>query len=353
MYPYFLLLLTILILQVKFHRRYSKDVSFVFAVVLLFLFAAFRGNGKGDYFAYLRFAEYVTMPSVVFDSGFPMEFGFRAIAYLVNVIGLHPQAVIALMNLISLTCIYHFVKNYSSDKMLSLLAFLPLYFQLDMHAARTAVAVSISTLSLGYLLDKKAARYFLVIFLASLFHRSVLILVPTYFAVSLRVDKLLGFLIVLTVGALSILVSFSTIVLRLGSILGLESLVTRFYIYTQSLDYGYAFSLLDPRFLLVLTTYFLTILVLKGDDRFHTVLTNYIWLNTLLIIIFREHTVFVTRLTSFFNVYTIILIPEILKNLKISSWGTYGVFKLGFTYIYLAYTSALLIGSVEYRLFWL
>ena len=354
MWPYFTIVFFILILQIRFTENSTRNFNYNLAFLLLFCFAALRGNGDGDYFAYLRYSSYITSVDKVLDPNFPMEIGFRTIAYIVNKMGVHPQAVIAIMNLISLTSIYKFIKRYSPDKMLSILLFLPLYFQFDMHAARTAVAISISTYSFKYIYEKKPLKFLLVIILASCFHKTALILIVMYFIGNMKVNKFIGVISMLMVAVLTTFISFSNIIFKMLKFLRLNSIANRYSTYIYSVDYGYPFKLYDPRLLLVAGMYILAKAVLDSSDRIQNLLINYIWINALLMIIFREHTVFVTRLTSYFNIYTIILVPYIIMQYRNSSnISIYALSKISSIYIYLAYIIALLIGKVEYKLFFI
>ena len=130
MMPYYLLIIFILILQLRFNQTSEKHISFFGAFLVLFMFAALRGNGDGDYFNYLSYSKLVTSIEDVLEASIPTEIGFRLISYFVNSVGLHQQMVIAIMNFISLTCIFLFIKKYSPDKLLSVFLFLPLYFNL-------------------------------------------------------------------------------------------------------------------------------------------------------------------------------------------------------------------------------
>ena len=112
MYPYALLVSIILVLQVRIRRKGRRELALLLSFLVLFLFAAMRGNGRGDYFNYLKFASYVTTPEVLWNPSFPTELGFRIIAYIVNQAGLHLQAVIAAMNRLACLDTYRFVREY-------------------------------------------------------------------------------------------------------------------------------------------------------------------------------------------------------------------------------------------------
>ncbi|QUH19066.1 EpsG family protein [Alkaliphilus sp. B6464] len=341
-------------IQMQFIKKNNLGLNYITAFLILFSFAALRGNGNGDYFSYLRYSTYITSLDRIFDPNFPMEIGFRIISYAVNILGLHQQAVIVIMNFISLICVYVFIKRYSPDRMLSILLFLPLYFQFDMHAARTAVAIGITTFSLKYLYEKKLFKFIAIIFLASTFHKTAWILVIMYFIADKKVNKYIGIITILGAGLLSSFFSISNIILNILTILRLNTFAHRYYIYMQSEVYGYSYKLYDPRLLLVIGIYISAQLIIKHPDKLESLLINFIWVNALLMIMFSEHTVFVTRLTCYFNIYTIILVPFIVSKYRSATkHALYGLVKLSAIYIYIAYTAGILIGTVEYKLFFI
>lgn len=354
MTPYFLIILFIVLLQLPLRKFIREDFNYILAFIVLFLFAALRGNGDGDYFVYLSYSQFITSIGDVLNFNFPMEIGFRILAFLVNSLGLHEQMVIASMNIISLTCIYIFIKRYSPDKMFSVFLFLPLFFMFDMHAARTAVAIGISTLGFKYLLQNKLFKYVGVIFVASCFHQSAWILLIMYFFKRFKINNFVGIGTFIFVTIFSFFFSLNDILLRLFSILPFESLENRFIVYMNSLTYGYEFQLSDPRMILVTIIYFVSIFTLNKMDKKENLLINFAWINLILMVLLRENTIFITRIVSYFNVYTVITIPIILSKYKQHVFKKeYALHKLSLFYIYLIYIGGLVITSVEYKLFFL
>lgn len=297
----------------------SEEKRLKISFVILFIFAGLRGTGDGDYYNYLEFTGYINTLGDVMNNGFPMEIGFRILAFISNSLNMHPQFVIATMNLISLIFTYILIKTFSQNKMFSVFLFLPLFFQFDMHAARMAVAISISTYSLKYLLSKDFIRYSGIIILSSLFHQSSLIMIPLYFIiVSINSDKIKVYsTIVITL--LSSILSFSMIIYNLLKLTGFSRFAGRFYAYMNSIEYGYPFKLYDPRLILLVITLGGALYYLKKRDWLTMILLNITWINVIIVIIFRESTTFVTRFSSFLNIYSILVIPYIIKNIPVLS----------------------------------
>ncbi|MCL2151837.1 MAG: EpsG family protein [Oscillospiraceae bacterium] len=316
MVPYIVLVLFIALIQIRKKTNLDEvDRTYFFALLVLFLFAALRGNGDGDYFAYLRFSTYVTSFRHVISPSVPVEIGFRFISYIVNTAGIHPQYVIMIMNAISLICVSVFIRKYSSDRVLSLLLFLPVYFQYDMHAARTAVAIGISLLGFGYIIDKKLVRFVITILIAATFHRTVLILLPLYFTRTIKIRAVPGILLLLIAIIATEIISVNTFAVTVLRSIGLVSMANRFEAYIGNVNFGYAFSILDPRLFISTGIFILSSYRLKNRNVTENVLINSALISSLIMVIFRDTTVFVVRLSGYYTIYTIILIPIILKRL--------------------------------------
>ena len=315
MWPYFLLVFVILILQFELSEKNTTNIRFYIGIVILFVFAAFRGNGDGDYFAYLSYGSDIQTLQDVLYTHKNMEIGYRIIAFGVNYMNLPNQAIIMAMNLISIACICIFVKRYSVDRCFSLLLFFPLYFQFDMHAARTAVAISISSLAFRYALERKPIKFIITILFASMFHASAIIVLPLYILVYIKLN-LLGGLVSIGFGMLFVkIIGFDTVATTLLRLLNMESYLTRYLIYASDETYGYEYSLLDPRLIILIVTYVISVIVIKNKGRYENLLINCCLADVLLLIFFSEHTALANRLSSYYNVYTIILVPVIMKNM--------------------------------------
>lgn len=370
MLPYLVFVLIILLFQYTPKIKYREIISFF---ILLF-FSAFRGNGDGDYFRYLHLTTFMKKISDIFDSTFPAEIGFRVLSYINNQFGFDPQVVIATMNIISLTATFYIINRYSRDKMLSIFLFLPLFFQYDMHAARTAVAIGISMLAFNYLYNERLFKFCIVVFLASLFHKTSLVLLILVVFKFIKFNRLSMLWITGITVVGSLFISLNKMIYIILSIIPDKSIADRFLTYINSSEYGYPFKLYDPRLLLVFLIFILCIYTLGATQK-EIYYKHIIWTNLLLIIILREHTVFVTRLTAYFNIYTILIIPEVIFNKKnfnqkislyfgkikfikskfiklIENLLTSESFiKNSFILIYCAYISRYIIINVPYRLF--
>lgn len=313
MWPYFLLVLCIVVLQFEIGSYNTKKYKFIMGTVLLFLFAALRGNGHGDYFTYLSRGKNIISLYDVFHNHTAMEPGYCLIAYITNKLNLPAQCIIITMNLISITCICKFIKKYSSDWCFSLLLFLPLFFQFDMHAARTAVAISISTLSLEYVEKRKFIYFSIIIFIASLFHSTAWIVLPIYFLSYIKLDLVLSLGIIIVEMFFVKVIGVDKIILTTLKYSGMDSFYSRYLTYVESVTYGYPFRLYDPRLLLVILIYVIAKICYRKTSRKENLIINCCFFNIIFLILFSEHTFLAYRFSAFFNSYIIVLVPMVIN----------------------------------------
>lgn len=355
MLPYFLILLLIVLFQARYKLGekiilFSDKKKFYFLAILLFLFAAFRGNGKGDYFTYKEYCESVTSWGIVMDNNFPAEIGFRFISYIINYLGMDSQWIIIIMNFISITCMIMVINKYSENKALSLLVFFPIFLSFDMHASRTAVAISISFLSMKYIIERKFLRYIFFIMLASTFHRSVIIAILLYPIALMNINTVLAILIMFLSIIISRFIDINQLIVEILDFVNLDGLSRKYYSYTQSAEYGYAFKLYDPRLTLNIIIYFVSKLVCNLKEKKYIICINAILLSNILTILLSNNIIFVIRFTSYFNVYSVLLITYILNNINIKQKK---IVKGTLIFVYILYSGILISKQVDYKLFFI
>lgn len=355
MLPYFIPLSICLILQYKYKLNEkiifnNRKIMFYIVTIILFLFAALRGNGDGDYYNYKSMCEHISTTERLFNNNYPVEFGFRLLSYSINLFGLNSQWIIIIMNFISITFTYISINKYSEDKILSVLVFFPLFLMFDMHASRTAVAMSICLYGFRYILEKKFIKYFICVFIASNFHKSALITLLLYPFVSIKVNTISSTVILFLCVILVKTVGINELVINILNLLGLDRLSYRFYEYTQSTRFGYEYKLYDPRLMLNVIIYYMSTIFCKFTEKKEKFFQRSVLLGIIISILFSQNTVFVTRLSNFFNIYLIFLIPLICKKSIVKQKD---IIRLFFILAYFCYSSLLILKQVEYKLFFL
>lgn len=320
-----------------------------------FLLSAFRGNGNGDYFNYLAGIPAIdSFSKVFFVNDYPFEIGFRLIAYINNLLFLDGQFTMIIMSGIIIYNIKSVIDKYSKNIALSWLLYFPFLLMFDMHHTRNAVAMSfVVKLFFELIVIKNTNKSILFSILALSFHKSSLyaiVLIYIYF----YLDKLFSEKIYDEKNQ----IKFITVLIFLSSIFNLKNTFTilnkylgnvyfirKIFSYLSNDRWSYKFSLLDPRFILLIITVLFIIIVYK---RKTILLKKYIILLILAIstvAIFSDSTILTIRLYSYFNVFMIFLIPEAI------SINNYNKIMTFIVVLNIVYFCALISKQVPYYIF--
>lgn len=351
MYAYWVALASIILLQIQFSKKTKKNINFLVIMLILFLFAGLRGNGKGDYFNYLQYSSYIQELSDVFWFDFPMEIGFRILAFIGNYLHLNSQFVIIAMNFISLSCIYKFLKWHSDDYCYSTILFFPIFLLFDMHAARAAVAVSLCTIAYHYLLSDNMKKFCMFILLAMCFHRSAIVFVLSIFCKKIRIGLNFSVIFIIVLFLFTMIFDFDHIIIEVLQMAGFQSYANAYRSYASNVVYGYAFSLLDPRFFIILAIFIFSKLSIDKNSLDEIVTSNLLLLNIILLLLLRQHTAIALRMSAYFNIYTISAIPNAICHIKGKDNKLY--YKCIIGVLYTVYIGYLLMDSVPYKLFFM
>lgn len=183
--------------------RFCLKISFL----IIFLFLALRYNYGSDYPVYfdiffninefsladikdiwLKTFEFSIVgadnPELELGVGYPsnIELGWQALCLLFRPLGFF--AMIAALALFNCMVYYYFIKKYVPPAYywfaIFLYVFTPELMLYHLSGMRQSVAISIFLLSINYIYSKDFPRYALLIFLATLFHTSAVILFPIY-----------------------------------------------------------------------------------------------------------------------------------------------------------------------------
>lgn len=307
---------------IKFKDDKKKRVLAGLMFFIMFVFAGLRGSGDADYYNYLWFVKDIGIDaSKVFDSSYAVEFGFRIVSFLVNLLGMSRQWVIATMNALSIIPVGYVAIKKSKDPFLSAIIFLPIFIQFDMQTARTASAVGLGLLSINFFSEKKYIKSLIFFLLAFSFHKASIILLPFLFIMAFDVGN---FIKILTSGLALVVSLFSTTFFRiLASILssiGLSRFATKINTYTFSGKFAQSMSLLDPRIIFALALFITTVMYFdKKSYRKNTIEDTSIkamWFSLMVLLVFRSSTAIAFRFSTFFTILQIIYIPLVIDYIK-------------------------------------
>lgn len=319
MIPYLTIYCTLLIFSLEKDKVKAKSLFYI-ATVILFLFAALRGNGDYDYFAYKYLSAHYTNVEQIFSSKYSIEVGYRAISYIVNYFNADSQFVIVLMSLISVGGTFFFIQKMSRVPLFSYVVSFGFYLLLDLQFSRQAMATGVASMSFYFFYKKKYLLCLAFVVIAYNLHQTSLIILLFFIFYKILFEKngisiklatfllLFSNIIVSTIG-------LDAIILRILEISGLESFEEKFIIYINSEQFGYPFSLLDPRLLFGIATYFIIKINLKyiidPEKRKEIVfLSDVLLVSNLMMILFSEHTLMATRISYYFSALNIVTVPN-------------------------------------------
>lgn len=151
----------------------------------LFLLSGFRFNVGTDYLPYIKWFEGINSGGkTYFEPGF---------TYLNKFIGFYTtkaQFVFIISSLITLLLIYAAIRKSSRYAALSVFLFCSMSFIFySFNTTRQFIAIGISLFAWRYLVERDVLKYAASIALASMFHKTALLLIPVYFVINYRFKK--------------------------------------------------------------------------------------------------------------------------------------------------------------------
>lgn len=213
------------------HSSVSRLHFFTWEVVLLLtvfsIFSGVRYNVGVDYKAYLSY--YLNLQEhnkYIFD----MEFLFELITRFFSYSGLHFSFYFTFIAFIQILVFY---KSFQNQRFLypffAIIIVLGPYYLVWMNGMRQILAAVIFVYSIKFIVNKKLAKYLLCIFIAFLFHKSAILLIPIYFLPQLDYFKSRLFTVVLlflsvALGSINIIPSLLEDIAVISSFIGYENI---------------------------------------------------------------------------------------------------------------------------------
>lgn len=174
-------------------RKQGKRMPvYLFAIpsfFMLFIISSFRGDFTSDYNSYAQvftlYNQYAILD--IFKVEFYQEKGYVFLNLLIGLFTEDPTFLFMIVTFIILTCFYSQFKRHSPYIWLSVLMFVNIgAYYTSFNIMRHILAVAITFAGAKYLYERKMIKYFLVVFVASLFHKTSLIMIIFYFILNLK-----------------------------------------------------------------------------------------------------------------------------------------------------------------------
>ena len=312
----------------------NDTISIWIIFLVLLVFAGFRWDVGIDWNNYMSlFGGNLTEMSIYIER---IEIGNVAIKALLSSVGLDDGGYwLWVMAFITLFFFFYFIWKYSINPLLSVILFVSFgfYFEL-LNGVRQYVAISLFVYSWRFIINKQKNRYFITIFMASLFHITAIVLIPFYFIISHIYNK--RFLIISAIIAIPISF-FSTQVISY-----LSSSISHYNVYSSSqfIHSNNPLSILRVIFPLVL--FFIAI---KLYDKLITNRITLIFFNlsiiSIIITLLFPGIMLAIRIGFYFQFAFIMLIPYICKLLNHFDSRLFKLFTViyGILYVYITLLS--------------
>lgn len=297
-------------IKVDIHGRidfYSTNRVFMtLAFIIMWLVAACRYGVGADFETYVEIYNYYkTLSLQNFTWLVSLEPGYAILNIISKYIYDDPQTVFALSSLLSLAFIYAGIKHNRSKINISLAIFffmILFYFEF-FTIVRMGIALSIVFYSYKYITERKLLKFCLFVLLAFSFHYSALIILPAYFYS----------------GKTKIYLKIIYIILAFVLFFGIDYLLnylvgTKFEIYLGGNSQGFGLGNTIMRLPL------LTLILLYRKNLLRVNKDNQIYIDMLVIELivaqFAYKIIIFERLTKYFALSKIFLLPSFTKALK-------------------------------------
>lgn len=303
---------------------------------LLFFISAFRGDFTTDYnnYSYL-FRLYNRYD---FFEIFQVEL-YQETGYILfnKIIGIFTDNVLYLfisVSLIILLSFYSQFKKHSPYIWLSVLLFVTVgSYYTSFNIMRQIMAVAIVFSGSKYLYERKPLKYFLVVIIASLFHKTALIMIIFYYILNLRLS--FKNIITLLVGSIVTMLFLDNII---------DVVQSRFYsVYTNE-SYGMTGMAFTNA---VLPIAILVFSLLNATKLKKNITKHRVWFNAVVFYAFFSvlglKVQMVARLSEFFAPYILLLIPLIFFEMRNDELKV--VWMMGLTALLVLYNYVVLSGT--------
>lgn len=173
------------------------NIITIIALIIPILLATVRYNVGTDYFNYMRefnnvnnisFYEYLSSNGI-FEIG---NFTINKIANIFN----NYTIVLAINSILALIPIYVSINNHINkikiSVAISMFIYLCIYFPLSLNLMTQFIAIGFVAIAYKYIFEKEPLKFTVMIFIASLFHTTALIILPIYFLWNKKKDRIIS-----------------------------------------------------------------------------------------------------------------------------------------------------------------
>lgn len=305
---YYVILLSVYLLY-KFINKKNLYIDIIF-FILIFI-SSFRGERVGgDLINYIPLYEEISRQDwkQIFQESNKYGYIFCSYIKLWSYISSSPVLFLIGTSIINLSIIAFFIKKYSKIPWLSIYIYIAMGFYTNtFNSVRSSMALAFGALCIHYIIQKKFPKFLICFLIALEIHKTIFPLLFLYPLTKFNLSW--KYMFIMVGGAITISYFLPTELINILAILYASSYAT------LEDTTGGGFSLFILLFFITFVSYYF----LKNRlDRVSTVLLHTMLLSVC-IQAFAPHFALVTRIASFFNIYMIILIPNLIEGLHYKS----------------------------------
>lgn len=184
---YFLILI-IVMLWIWVEEKSLSRTSVFIPIFILILFFSIRDFTVGtDTITYTKFFRDGLLPQY-YNFNPEIEMGYQFFEYVILNFTHNYFWLFFFCSIIVIPSYFYIIKKYSTNYILSIFIFITFgIYNFFFNGLRQGIAIAICFLALPLLIDKKKLKYLILIFIASLFHISALIMLFFYFLVHSKI----------------------------------------------------------------------------------------------------------------------------------------------------------------------
>lgn len=169
---------------VNIRRLTVKDFWLILSALPFFIVAAIRYNVGTDYHTYIR----LQIPEIMRGVTWRVEFLYRQLVKFGMSLG-DVQWVFVITHLLIIFFVWKAIKEQSVHLGWSVFVFMfGTFYNNSLNLMRQFVGMAICLYGIKYILNKDFKRYLITVGIASLFHRTALLLLPLYFITEIKIN---------------------------------------------------------------------------------------------------------------------------------------------------------------------
>jgi len=287
----------------------TNNIYLTFVGSLLVIIAGFRGDFTSDYNGYINLFNFYNTFSFkeIFQNLFGQEIGFVLVNRIIGIFSKNGIYLMFITSFIIVLLFFREFKKYSSYIWFSVLMFVTVgSYYTSFNTIRQIMAASIIFSGSKYLYEKKLNKYILVILLATLFHKTSLIMIPFYFVLNFKFNR--NKLVVAVITLLITMISLDKIIEIV------QKYIYQFYTFNKYGMCGYSYkNVVLPLGIMIFVIYHYKKIDINNGK-------NNIWINAVIFYAFFSilglKVQLIQRLSEFFAPYALLLVPLIISKIN-------------------------------------